>query len=822
MFPRSLFAVLLTFFISLTSFAQEDGVSGRVEDAAGAPLPGAVVVLRDKKTKAERQVVTDDAGEFKFDGDPSGYEIAVSVKGFSSVTLDAGSRVVVTVNPQPIEEQVTVTAERTQVSTEQTAVPVTVVGRAQIEERAVNNVGDLFRSLPGTSTNSEGAFQVRPRIRGLESNRVLILVDGERLNNGRTSTGQSGIEPGLVDLSQIETVEVVRGSGSVLYGTDALAGTINIISRDVPARREGGFRLGGSVSAFYTSNENGYNGYAAVNGSSKLFAFRVSQSLERYGNYFTGLKDGNVPPEILSLTGITSDGEVLGSQSHGNNTFATGRLFLGDKSTAKFSFERRRAKDIGSAALVEVFNAFFPFSNRDKMGGRFDTVDVTDHLQRITVTGFHQKQDRNFTNILTVGPVPPYFPGMYQFSETITKTTTNGFDLQSDWHFGKRYQVIAGVSAFQDDNTDRRLFISSTTPTSPDQTIRTSRSVPDAKLSNFAAFAQNEFRFNDRFRLTGGIRYDRFATKARPTTEFALHAGLTPSQIEDLRLTGLTDGLNVTNTAITGDIGAVYNLTRHVTASARLGRSFRTPNIFERFFTDSGSFDGYLVGNPYLLPESGLNFDSSLRLRTTKVAASFTYFNNKYKNFLATPQARDRDDDPIVILVPGRPPLDVYQTKNVSSARIQGFEAEIEAPFKIKLGYLTPYGNTSYLRGDNLTDNEPLDSISPWRTNAGFRWQNLLRSYFMDYNVRIVNRQERVPPEIISPAPGVEPTEVVTPEPGFVTHSIAGGYYFRREKYNFNVNVGVSNIFNRSYTEQFVYAPARGRSFTIGTTFELK
>ena len=60
------------------------------------------------------------------------------------------------------------------------------------------------------------------------------------------------------------------------------------------------------------------------------------------------------------------------------------------------------------------------------------------------------------------------------------------------------------------------------------------------------------------------------------------------------------------------------------------------------------------------------------------------------------------------------------------------------------------------------------------------------------------------------------------PQAGFVTHNLSGGYYFRRERFNFNVNLGVSNLFDRAYSEQFVVAPARGRSFTIGTSWEVK
>lgn len=161
----------------------------------------------------------------------------------------------------------------------------------------------------------------------------------------------------------------------------------------------------------------------------------------------------------------------------------------------------------------------------------------------------------------------------------------------------------------------------------------------------------------------------------------------------------------------------------------------------------------------------------------------------------------------------------MFQTKNVRKARIQGFEAELEGPIKISVGYLTPYGNFSYLRGDNLTDKVALDSISPFRTNAGFRWQNFLKNYFMDYNVRIVGKQNRIAPVALQP---VNQGSNADPEPGYVTHNLSGGYYFRRERFNFNINLGVSNLFNRAYVEQFVLSPARGRSFTIGTTWEIK
>lgn len=802
--------------------AQTGTRSGRVEDWARDAVAGAAVRITNKRNGVERTAVTDPDGRFTFPEDADDYEVVIIAPGFARATATALANqadFTVTLSPEVIREQVTVTATRTQISSEDTAVPVTVVVREDIERKAVNTIGDIFRTLPGTSTTNEGGFQVRPRIRGLESNRVLVLVDGERLNNARTATGQSGIETGLVETSQIESVEVVRGSGSVLYGTDALAGTINIITRDAPIRRDSGFRFGAALDTFYSSNENARRGNLTVTGAGRHFAFRVAQSLERFGNYFTGKADGHVPGDVLAIGGITTDGEVLNSQSHGGNTQLTGRLFLDDTNTVRINYARRRVADIGSSALVGTFNAFFPFSNRDKIAGRYDVVELGDKLKRVSFSAYYQEQDRNFTNVVSVSPAPPFFPGLFQFSETITDTTTAGFDLQSDWMFGKRNLLVAGASLFRDDNTDRRLIISATTPTSANRTVRRSRSVPDATLGNFSVFAQNEYRPTNRLKFTGGLRFDTFSTKALPTTDFTLDPRFTPTQIEDLGLQGLTNGLAVTYRALTGDAGLVYYLTNALAASARIGRSFRTPNIFERFFTDFGSVAGFLVGNPNLKPETGINFDASLKFRSDRFAGAVTYFNNFYRNFLATPAAIDRNGAPITIPRPPQAPIPVFQTRNVREARIQGFEAEAEIPVKIKLGYLTPYGNFSYLRGDNLTDKIPLDTISPLRTNAGFRWQNFLRSYYMDYNARIVTRQDRVPPVALLP---VTQGGNGGPEPGFVTHNVGGGYYSRRERFDWSVNLGVSNLFNRSFSEQFVFAPARGRSFTVGTSISIK
>ncbi len=820
---RFLFAVIISAVAFFPSFAQQSenrngspGLNGRVVDANGAAIAGATVSLRQSAGGVERTVTTDSEGSFSFADLTHGqYRISAGRVGFSDTTeeivLTANTQAVeLTLKPGTISEKVTVTATRAESLVSDTPVPVSVVEQGEIQRRALNTIGDVLRDLPGVNTANEGPFQVRPRIRGLESNRVLVLVDGERLNNARTSTANSGIEVGLVDVDQVERVEVARGSGSVLYGTDALAGTINIITRDTPTRQGSGLRFGGGLNGFFSSNETGRRGSAYLTGAGSRFAFRISQTLDRFANYHSGA----VPRTDGREDASSQATEVLNSQYHGSNTQLVGRFFINESQSLRVAYERRRAVNIGVPGVVGVFTAFFPFSNRDKVSARYEGQNLLPNLARLAVSTYYQKQDRNFSNILNVPAAPPFFPGFFQFSETNTKTTTAGFDAQSNWTLGLHNVLTVGTSYMRDRNVDSR-FIERLSPnfrTNPPSLTRSedrSKSVPDATFANLAFFAQDEYEASRQLRFIGGLRVDRFDINSEHTAGFDLPPFFTSSQIEDLNLTGLDAGLQVRNTAISGDFGVVYKPVQSLSLTARVGRSFREPNLFERFFTDFGSAAGFVVGNPDLKPESGVNVDTGVAVRTSRFNGSFTYFNNTYTNFLSSQIAIDRNNVPITVSQgPGRPPIQVFRTVNVGRTRIQGVESEFETSLRAGQSFLTPFGNISYLRGDDLQRDVPLDFITPLKTVIGLRWQDRRERFWSEWRTRIVNGQDRLSPQFLAANAGAEP--------GYVTHSLRGGYNFRRERYVMGFTVGVDNLLNRFYNEQFVFAPARGRSATVG------
>lgn len=814
-------ALLLLLFFNFSGFSQnsQNVLNGRVSDTNGANLAGARVILRNLTNGEQITVQTDDAGTFRFANLANGkYRITVESAGFSSaareVFLSGGENQTADfiLSVGNIVENVTVTATRTQVATTDTAVPVSVITRETIEEKNVNTIGDIFRTLPGTSTVNEGAFQVRPRIRGLESNRILILVDGERLNNARTSTAQSGIEIGLVEIEQIDTLEVVRGSGSVLYGTDALGGTVNIITKDAPRSSDEKFRLGAGFNGYFSSNERGRRGNLTLTGSGRFFSFRAAQSLERYENYFTGDADGLV---FRAVDGFPSRREVGNSQSHGSNTQLTTRFFFNENNDLRLNYERRRVSDIGSPLLTLQygFNAWFPFSNRDKFGGRFETRNVSNVLAKISGTFYWQNQYRAFNNQTIV---PPFVNSL---SETTTDTTSYGFDMQTNWILGSRNFATAGISFFRDENKDFRLTTNRLTGVQ-----NRTKSVPDADFGSFAGFFQNEFTVTNRLKFVGGIRLERFFSSSKRTDFFSLPTNIRQFQLRDLGVIGIDTGLKVRETAVTGDFGTVFKVNDFISLTGRIGRSFRVANLFERFFTGAGSIGGFLVGNPNLKPESGVNFDAGVKFRTSKFAGSFTYFNNFYRDFLSSQQAFDSRGCPVLLLTPttvldangcqviSGNPTRVQQTVNFGRVRLQGFEADLEAPFRFAGGFITLGGNISYLRGDNLDANEPFNLAPPLKTVLNVRYNDLKNRFYAEWTTRIVNKQDRLSAAFRASNGGAEP--------GFAVSDIRGGYNFRRENYRLSFNAGVTNLFNRFYSEQFVFAPARGRSFVFGTTLE--
>lgn len=234
LFLSILTALILAFGVN----AQSISIKGRVNDTAGKAIAGATVVLRNQKTGLERIVSTDGEGNFAFNASAEGeYEVIGFAKGFARLTKPAGGTatdLVLTLEPETVKETVTVVSgSRQEELRESLNTKVEVVTAADIKKTGYETVGEVLREIPGVVTRrgSETAGVAGEQVQGIDSRQVLVLNDGQPV------VGARGIKAGAINLDRqqigrVESIEVVKGASSALYGSDAIGGVINIITKE--------------------------------------------------------------------------------------------------------------------------------------------------------------------------------------------------------------------------------------------------------------------------------------------------------------------------------------------------------------------------------------------------------------------------------------------------------------------------------------------------------------------------------------------------------------------------------------------------------------
>lgn len=261
--------ILVLAFISLcvNIFSQTKEIKGVVKDENGAFIANANVVLRNRETGLERASQTNAQGEFRFSGlSDSSYEIIVMAVGFrkTSTIYQNQPQVEITLEIAPFETMTTVySGSRQEELRESLNTKVDVITRTQIRDTGYETVGEVLRELPGVLTRrgSEVGFSFNSagqQIQGISSRQSLVLQDGFPIINAR------GIKSGIVNLdrqsiARIEQIEVVKGAASALYGSDAIGGVINLITREPKKPFEASITVsGGNFGRFDPRAEIGF------------------------------------------------------------------------------------------------------------------------------------------------------------------------------------------------------------------------------------------------------------------------------------------------------------------------------------------------------------------------------------------------------------------------------------------------------------------------------------------------------------------------------------------------------------------------------------
>lgn len=684
--------------------------------------------------------------------------------------------------------RVTITATRTEKDVFNAPSAVIVIDSAALRDRVVNTPVDMFRELPGLDVTGVGTNQTRPTIRGIGGQRILLLEDGLRLNNSRRQQ-DFGELPAIAGIAGVDRVEVVRGPSSVLYGTDAIGGVVNIITSGLPSSGSEGVR--GWAGFRYSTSDKQQTPSGGVQGRVGRLAFRATGAYRETDPY-------EAPSGTFGDITLARDVKVQDTGVRDLSYNASAGWDLGRRQTIFARAERYEARNAGfgyvdntdlGATDAPTIRITYPEQEvqRYSLGWRAlalgapvaDRVEVTTYLQDNT-------RDLHLDVFIPFGRGLPPTAGVTSQQRNWTDLRTIGFRAEATKLIAGRHLFTYGADAFRDrsDNTDSsRTVVTGFGP--PQVEVSNRPQIPNASFQSAGLFAQGDLRLHDRVSLIVGGRVQDILAKTRSTP------GLSDPTFESRDRT------------VVGTTNAVVRTAPGLNLIASVGRGFRSPNLVERFFegaTPEGS--GYQRRNLELDPETSVNIDVGARWRRGAAYAEGFVFRNDVRDGIAIEATGDS--------VNGLP---AYRNVNVDRLRFTGFElaAGARALRAIDLA-------ASFTRLDSKNVSDPTVPIGDtYSSKLAFSadWRPLGDRFALGYTMRHNGEQKDV-------LTAGSPIGAVLP--AFTVHGLrAQARLLDRGRNRTALVVAVDNLTNELYAEfanASFFRPEPGRSLSTALVVE--
>ncbi len=540
--------------------------------------------------------------------------------------------------------------------------------------------GNLLRGQPGMALQSDGAWGQNPVLRGLKRESVVVMVDGFRVNSAQPQ----GALASFLDLGLLDRVEVVKGPGSVLHGSGAMGGVVNLLTPE--PRFTDQAELGGRFGASASSVDHGYSGALLLQGSNAEQGLVVGLAGRDVGNYKS-------PNGREKNTGYESDTLLLKYQHK-----------IADDYVLRANVQRHNDDDVwypGSAKTMQSalgkVTIHSPKQHRELyalgldaplLGGTLSTDVYRQEVYR-EIRAYSEKLDRN------------YVRNDVSFITHGLRSQWNGALTDSHW-------LTVGVDGWKMTGDPERYM------DGPPTFNNTMRNDPfkDGEVTSLGVFVQDEFSIGSTL-MTAGLRYDRTKGDAKvkgagPATQ--------------------TTGLSSSSNNLSWSLGAVQPLTDTLNLYANIGQAYRAPDMRERF-EDSARGDGYYhIGNPKLDSERSSSAELGLKGRDGLQAFQLAAFYTRIDDYIAGRETGDMQGN-----------LPIKKTENLNKVEIYGFEGHLEVPLSV---FVVDAGFT-WMRGKNKQDNEPLYQMPANELRLGIG-QPAERGFSWHTGLRAVAKQDRI------------------------------------------------------------------------------
>lgn len=762
---RLLIALLLALLVSVPAAAQEVArgtVAGGVNDETGAPIAGAVVILR-QPGHPDRRVVTDAGGAFSFEWDVrAGGELIASAQGFATsreiltpvapatgpVAVDVDFRL----EPAGVAEQVTVTATRSERELGRVPASVNVMTRDEIERSPAVVADDLLRRLPAfslfrrTSSLSSHPTAQGVSLRGIGPSgvsRTLVLIDGVPFND----PFGGWVYWTRMPLESADRIEIVDGSTSSLYGNYAMGGVINVVTRPaLPRNLDMRLQYGNLNSPkvdLRASHVWGRLGATVDVSTFDTDGFPVVVEGER------GLVDTNAAVNFTN-----ANVRLNYDASDTLQLFAQGGYFREDRDNAKVTTVGPRLPEANNTRWHS-----FSAGMRSRLDGGHD-------LQaRVFVDS--ERFESNFMAVPAATPARSI--GRMTLRQAVP---TTGIGASAQWSraFGARHVLSAGADWRRVTGESQENALDAQTGTSVTLERRSG-----GRQQSAGVFVQDIIAVTDALTLTASARLDYWRNDDGHNLETSQPSGQ-PGPGHQPTLPVRTD------TVGSPRVAALYSVNRRVSVWGSLGSGFRAPTLNE-LYRQFRVGTVLTLANNELGPERLIGGEAGIRLApTSALNVRGTWYDNRVTDPVSN----------VTIATAGSSVT--QQRQNLGRTRIYGFQADadyrVSSSWRISGGYLFSHATVTAFEANPDIEGNYLPQVPRHRGSIEVSYSNprlvdvtldlqaIGRQFDDDQNSRIV--------------PG-------RTDAGLPAYALVSLYASRRVTPALDVFVGAQNLFDRQY-----------------------
>ncbi|KAB2881059.1 TonB-dependent receptor [bacterium] len=666
-------------------------ITGKVIDKeSGEPLIGANVQLLG----SNRGATTNADGFFNISAPSGSYKMRISYVGYKTEIIevsiqDSPIELSISLKVSPIEgEAVVVTAHAAYKNAFESYNAATVIEEKEVTSRLSTSIGQMLDGEPGIGARSNGSNATRPVIHGFSDEKVLVLVNGVRTGDLSSTAPDHAMN---VNPASVDKLEVIKGPQSLLYGSSAIGGVVNIMTASIPTQFESGVHFKGVTSA--ASVNNAFTSNGALSYGNGPWAFTGDLGINRTGNL-----------QVPSFDQKDGTGNIINNNvQHLDNTRnkiyngSIGSAYHFDRGYVGGSFEKYYnlygLPVVEEAIRLKINSKKYNFAAQYKPSGFIESVSLNG--------GYENYNHKELEETGEVGTefFNKSFSSNLIFSHKATYNFSGTFGLS---YLHKNYKTI-GEEAI----------------------------APPSITNNFGIFGVEEYVvWPDKLRLQAGLRYDFYKLKR--------NGDFSDNTLESI----YPNKKNLSTISSSG--GFLYSFNKNFVWAANVSRSYRAPTTEElfsyNFHAGTASFDS---GNGNLKSEIGIGYETTLRYHSDDVQVEGTYYFNTFDNYIFfrrdlnyTKTDADNNTFPVRAFLQG-------------PAQVWGIEGSITGAVN---RYMSLGLSADYTRGERTGDNEPLPQIPPLRVT--FRSENRYKRFHIGFDVRKVFDQKKVDRTFESPTNG--------------------------------------------------------------------